>query len=92
MIVELGEGGERRTVIGRVDDGYDAYHCVAGGQWFGAELQQSGGNTGEDEWALVCCVVSGGFFFEEFQLGKRAQLLGLFSEYAELVTKFTREE
>jgi len=91
-VVEVGEGGARRTVLGRVDEGYDAYHCVEGGQWFGAELQRSGGTAGEDEWALVCCVVSGSFFFEEFELAKRAQLLELFPKSAELVTKFTREE
>lgn len=92
-VVELsggGEGEEVRTVLGRVDDGYDAYHCVSGGRWFGAELQQS--EAEEEEWSLVCCVVSGSFFFEEFELGKRAQLLELFPKSAELVTKFTRAE
>ena len=102
-VVELGDGGERRTVVGRVEDGYDAYHCVAGGQWFGAELVSddkkkqdggaaAGGEEGEEEWALVCCVVSGSFFFSEFQLGQRSELLKQFPKSAELVTKFTRQE
>ena len=91
-VVELGEAGERRTVLGRADDGLDAYHCVTGGQWFGAELQGDDSGAVDDQWALVCCVVSGSFFFEEFELGKRAQLLELFPKSAELVTKFTREE
>ena len=101
-VVELDDSGESgRVVLGRVEDGYEAYHCVSGGRWFGAELvvsesegeggggERQRGKQEDEEWVLVCCVVSGSFFFEEFELGNRATLLEQFPESAELVRRFT---
>ena len=40
-------------------------------------------------WALVSCIVSPGFEYEDFELGERDALLAVYPEHAQVVTAFT---
>lgn len=52
--------------------------------WFGAEL------TDKKSFALVGCTVAPGFDFEDFELGKREELLKIFPQYRDLIISLTR--
>lgn len=58
---------------------------VPAGAWFAARLSR------EDSFALVGCTVAPGFEFEDFELGKRAELLRQFPQHRELIEQLTRE-
>ena len=51
--------------------------------WFGAYLEKP--NT----YALLGCTVAPGFDFEDFELGKKAELLELFPEHKEIIEKLS---
>ncbi len=52
--------------------------------WFAAEIED------KDAYALVGCTVVPGFDFRDFTLAKRSDLLDLFPQHEELITRFTR--
>jgi len=54
------------------------------GCWFGARVKDS------NSFALVGCTVSPRFDFEDFELGKRAELVRLFAQHRELVERLTK--
>ena len=58
---------------------------VKAGCWFGARVKDS------KSFALVGCTVSPGFDFEDFELGKRAELLRLYPQRRKVIEKLTRE-
>ena len=87
VVVELSEGGEKRTVLGsRVTEGQQLQHVVPGGRWFGAELEAS---TGHHGYALVGCTVAPGFYFADFTMGEKDELLSEFPGHAETVKRLT---
>jgi predicted cupin superfamily sugar epimerase len=74
----LEHGGARTLVVGEES----LQVLVPHGTWFAAEPA--------GEWALVGCMVSPGFEFEDFELAEREQLLAEFPNERELVTRFTQ--
>ncbi len=54
-------------------------------RWFAAELINKKG------FSLVGCTVAPGFDFNDFQLAKRSELIKLYPQHKNLITKFTRE-
>jgi len=62
---------------------------VPAGCWQGARLAGSPHLPASRAWALVTCIVSPGFEYEDFELGERRALLEAFPEHAETVTAFT---
>lgn len=54
--------------------------------WFAAEIDD------KNFYSLVGCTVSPGFEFEDFQLGKRNELIDKFPQYKDLIIKFTKED
>lgn len=58
---------------------------VPAGYWFAAEV------AGQNAFSLVGCTVSPGFDFKDFELGIRQELLKLFPDHEEIITKLTRE-
>jgi predicted cupin superfamily sugar epimerase len=57
---------------------------VARRVWQGSRLKPGG------SWALLGCTVSPGFEFEDYEHGDRAELLGLWPEWAKLIVDLTR--
>jgi predicted cupin superfamily sugar epimerase len=56
---------------------------VKGGDWFAAEV------INDDSYALVGCTVSPGFSFEDFELISRKELIELFPDNSEIISKLT---
>ena len=59
------------------------------GSWQGARLAGGPHLPASRAWALVSCIVSPGFEYEDFELGARDALLAAYPEHAEIVTAFT---
>lgn len=58
---------------------------VPAGSWQGARLAGGPHLPAERAWALVSCVVTPGFDFDDFELGEQGALLAEFPEHSELV-------
>ena len=59
------------------------------GSWQGARLAGDPHLPASRAWALVSCIVSPGFDYEDFELGARDALLAAYPQHAEIVTAFT---
>jgi uncharacterized protein len=62
---------------------------VPAGSWQGARLAGGPHLPASRAWALVSCIVSPGFEYEDFELGERALLLAAYPQHAEIVAAFT---
>ena len=51
--------------------------------WFAASVKE------QDSYALVGCTVAPGFHFDDFELGKREELVRLFPEHEKVINKFS---
>lgn len=60
--------------------------AIEPGCWFGAEI------AGPGDFSLVSCVVVPGFDFEDFELGRREDLLATYPRHAATIEKFTRHQ
>lgn len=58
---------------------------VPAGSWFGAEV------SGPGPYSLVGCTVAPGFAFADFEMGDRAELLGIYPEHEQLIKRLTRK-
>ena len=65
-------------------DGHAGEMVVRHGVWQGSRLRAGG------KWALLGCTVSPGFEFEDYEAGDRAELMGLWPEFAEMIAELTR--
>ena len=82
----LAAGGARPIVLSA-----DAPQAlVPHGTWFAAEPAPAAAGARGAEFALVGCVVSPGFEFEDFELARRDALLAEFPAERDLVVRFTR--
>jgi len=57
---------------------------VPGNSWFAAKVQE------QESYALVGCTVAPGFDFDDFTLGERNELIGLFPQHESLINDLTR--
>ena len=62
---------------------------VPAGSWQGARLAGGPHLPADYAWALVSCIVTPGFSYEDFELGERDALLAAYPQHAEIVTAFT---
>jgi predicted cupin superfamily sugar epimerase len=62
---------------------------VPAGSWQGARLAGGPHLPASRAWALVNCVVSPGFEYEDFELGERDALLAAYPAHAGVITAFT---
>jgi uncharacterized protein len=62
---------------------------VPAGSWQGARLAGGPHLPASRAWALVSCIVSPGFEYEDFELGERDALLTAYPRHAEVVAAFT---
>jgi len=60
-------------------------HIIRAGSWFAAELEK------EDGFILLGCTVSPGFEFSDFELADRDQLIALYPQHNQIITKLTRK-
>jgi len=82
MISEL--GAHSVHIIGRdLSKGESPQFIVPGGYWFAAEVIE------KNRYSLVGCTVSPGFSFKDFELKTRKELLKLFPNQEEIISKLT---
>ena len=79
--VQLGSLGSN------VGEGETPQRTFAKGVWFGGKPKKNGGNG----YSLLSAVVSPGFEWEGFELGKREELVSLYPDYADKIASLTRE-
>ncbi|HSZ61955.1 MAG TPA: cupin domain-containing protein [Terriglobales bacterium] len=73
--IQLGSDPEAGEVLQAV---------VGAGCWFASHIRD------EKSFALVGCTVAPGFDFDDFELAKRVQLIELYPQHRDLITKLTR--
>ena len=79
-------GNYTKHYIGKnLDAGEFPYAVVPHGNWFGGTVDKP------ESFALVGCVVSPGFDFDDFELSKKSELVKLFPQHQNLINKLTRE-
>ena len=59
-------------------------HVVEGGVWFASEC------IGDHDFALCGCTVVPAFNFDDFELGKRDELIRKFPQHQEIIERLTR--
>ncbi len=67
-----------------LEAGQSLQGMVKAGCWFASQVRD------RKSFALVGTTVAPGFEFEDFEMGKRAELAGLFPQHRELIEKYTR--
>lgn len=79
------EGVYEKHLIGQeLDIGQVPQFVVKGGDWFASEIEAA------DSFGLAGCTVSPGFDFEDFEMADRQDLIQLYPEHREVITKLTR--
>lgn len=79
--------GEHSSILlGRDPDAGQVLQAVVqAGWWFASHVADGTG------WSLVGCTVAPGFEFEDFEIAKRAELMGKYPQHQELIGRLTRE-
>jgi|SRR5579872_52741 len=79
--------GERRSIfLGHNPEvGQTLQAVVPAGCWFASHVWDW------KSWALVGCTVAPGFDFEDFEMGKRKELVAKFPQHRELIERLTRQ-
>lgn len=87
-IHEINSAGQYREIkLGQDwENGETMQAIVAQNSCFAAEL----GEKNKNNFALVGCTVAPGFDFEDFEIGKRKDLLDRYPEYKEIIQKMTK--
>lgn len=80
------EGSYSSFLLGQdLDAGQVLQAVVPAGCWFASHL------AARKSFAVVGCTVAPGFDFEDFEMGKRGELVSKYPGYEELITRLTRE-
>lgn len=66
------------------DAGQMLQAVVKAGRWFASRVQDG------KSFALAGCTVSPGFDFEDFEMGKRAELIKIYPQHRKLIEQLTR--
>lgn len=74
---------EVKRVGSNISEGDNFQLTINAGSWFAAEL------IDKKEYALIGCTVSPGFDFNDFELGKRDELIRQFPDHAEIIRRLT---
>lgn len=93
LVTIAGDGTARTRVLGEFEASADEERLpqalVPAGSWQGARLACGPHLPADDAWALVSCIVTPGFSYEDFELGERETLLAAHPQHAELIRDFT---
>jgi predicted cupin superfamily sugar epimerase len=78
-------GAGEVVVLGQdIIAGMQLQHLVPGGAWQGSRLRAGG------RYALLGTTVAPGFDYEDFEIGKREELVTEFPQFAEMIQQLTR--
>ncbi len=86
VIYVIDEGGNlNKILLGRnIENGESIQSVIKQNSWFAAELSDI------TSFALIGCTVAPGFEFNDFELGKRDELIDTFPQLRELIYKLTK--
>jgi len=86
VIYVIEEGGNlNKIILGRnIEKGESLQTIIKHNSWFAAELSD------KSSFALIGCTVAPGFDFNDFNLGKRDELVDIFPQFKELINKLTK--
>jgi predicted cupin superfamily sugar epimerase len=86
LVVDVISAGECSAIfLGRDPEAGQVLQAVVrAGCWFASHVADW------KSWALAGCTVSPGFEFEDFEMGKRGELVELYPHYRELIERLTR--
>ncbi len=80
------DGSSSQVLMGnKLSDGQFLQHTISRDCWFAAKC------IIDKSFSLVGCTVSPGFEFQDFKLGQRQKLIGLFPQHTSVITEFTRQ-
>ena len=78
-------GNLNKILLGRnIEKGELPQSIIKHNSWFAAELLD------KTSFALIGCTVAPGFEFNDFELGKRDELVEMFPQYKELIIRLTK--
>jgi len=82
----IDEGGNlNKFLLGRnIENGESLQTVIKYNSWFAAELSD------KTSFALIGCTVAPGFDFNDFELGKRDELIKTFPQFRELIYKLAK--
>ena len=85
-VIEIDENGVlKSTAIGNnLLEGETFQYTVKANTWFGSRVKSGG------KFSLVGCTVAPGFDFNDFELGKKEDLLKLFPQHQKVIVEMTR--
>ena len=85
-VIEIDENGVLKyTAIGNnLLEGETFQYTVKANTWFGSRVKSGG------KFSLVGCTVAPGFDFNDFELGKKEDLLKLFPQHQKVIVEMTR--
>ena len=75
---------EERILGSNLDNKENLQTVINKHSWFGAEL------TDKSSFSLIGCTVSPGFDFQDFEVGKREQLLEEYPEFSNIILRLTK--
>jgi len=86
ILYVIEEGGNlNKVLLGRnINRGESLQTVIKHNSWFAAEL------SNKTSFALIGCTVAPGFDFNDFELGKRNDLIKSFPQFRELIYKLTK--
>lgn len=80
------DGNLLKIILGDdLDNNEYLQYVIAGNTWFAVEL------TNKNSYSLMNCIVSPGFDYGDFELGKKNDLLNKFPQHSKLITRMTLE-
>jgi predicted cupin superfamily sugar epimerase len=80
------DGRYAEILLGNDPEAGEVFQAVVrAGCWFGSRVKDG------KSFALVGCTVAPGFDFEDFEMGKREELVGKYPEHRGVIEKLTRE-
>ena len=79
------DGNYSTVKLGNNFEGGEVFqHAILHGTWFAGTVDEA------DSFALIGCTVSPGFDYDDFELGKRDELMKMFPIHKEIIGKLTR--
>lgn len=80
------KGKYSAIILGADADNGEMYQfTIPHGVWFAASINEP------DSYTLVGCTVAPGFHYDDFELGKREELIRLFPQHEGVIKRFTRK-
>jgi predicted cupin superfamily sugar epimerase len=85
-VIEIDLNGNLiKTKVGKdILNGQKFQYMVKAGHWFGSRVLKGG------EFSFVGCTVSPGFDFNDFEIGKKEELIKLFPQHQKIISELSR--